>query len=107
MTLDIEDYMEWGLPTSNAGSRFHRRKTCWIEREGLSWQPTNSGLPKLSRNSNVSGYRSVGKEVRDAIRRIGGTMPENLPKEESIKKVISARKKSGTAKLTEPPPEQT
>jgi DNA-damage-inducible protein D len=52
-------------------------------------------------------HRSVGKEVRDAIRRIGGTMPENLPKEESIKKVISARKKSGTAKLTEPPPEQT
>lgn len=51
-------------------------------------------------------HRSVGKEVRDAIRRIGGTMPENLPKEESIKKVISARKKGGAAKLTEPPPEQ-
>lgn len=36
--------------------------------------------------------RVVASEVRAAIQRIGGTMPENLPKEEHIKKVITAQK---------------
>jgi len=31
--------------------------------------------------------------VRDAIRRIGGTMPEDLPVEPPIKKVIAEHKK--------------
>ncbi len=38
-------------------------------------------------------HHEVGKEVRAAIARIGGTMPENLPAEESVKK-LKARRKS-------------
>jgi len=38
-------------------------------------------------------HHEVGKEVRGAIARIGGTMPENLPAEESVKK-LKARRKS-------------
>ncbi len=38
-------------------------------------------------------HRTVGGEVREAIRRIGGTMPEDLPTEEPIKKLIAAQKK--------------
>jgi DNA-damage-inducible protein D len=37
-------------------------------------------------------HRTVGGEVREAIRRIGGTMPEDLPTEEPIKKLIAAQK---------------
>jgi len=35
----------------------------------------------------IRTHESVGKEVRDAIRRIGGTLPENIPPAEHIKKV--------------------
>ncbi len=35
----------------------------------------------------IETHERVGKEVRDAIRRIGGTMPEELPAAEHIKKV--------------------
>jgi len=41
----------------------------------------------------IATHRSVGAEVRDAIKRIGGTMPENLPVEEPIKKVMAAHQK--------------
>jgi DNA-damage-inducible protein D len=41
----------------------------------------------------IETHRSVGAVVRDAIRRIGGTMPEDLPTEEPIKKVIAAHQK--------------
>lgn len=49
----------------------------------------------------IHAHRQVATEVRDAIKRIGGTMPEDLPKEEPIKRLISARKKEKkrTAKL--------
>ena len=47
-------------------------------------------------------HRSVGAEVRDAIRRIGGTMPEDLPTEEPIKKVIAAHQKR-EKELSQPP----
>ena len=50
----------------------------------------------------IHAHREVGGHVRDAIRRIGGTMPENLPKEEPINKLISAQKK---AKKKPPDPE--
>ncbi len=33
----------------------------------------------------IQAHQQVGKEVRDAIRRIGGTMPENIPPAEHIK----------------------
>jgi DNA-damage-inducible protein D len=42
----------------------------------------------------INTHRTVGLEVRNAIRRIGGTMPESLPKEEPIKKLIAAQKKA-------------
>jgi DNA-damage-inducible protein D len=42
----------------------------------------------------IHAHRVVGSEVREAIRRIGGIMPEDLPKEEPIKKLIAARKKN-------------
>jgi DNA-damage-inducible protein D len=35
----------------------------------------------------IQTHEQVGKEVRTAIQRIGGTMPENLPPAEHIKQV--------------------
>jgi DNA-damage-inducible protein D len=46
----------------------------------------------------ITTHLQVGKEVRDAIKRIGGTMPENLPPAEHIKEV-QKRLKSATPKL--------
>jgi len=42
----------------------------------------------------IYAHRIVAEQVRDAIKRIGGTMPEDLPAEEPIKKVIAAHKKA-------------
>lgn len=41
----------------------------------------------------IAAHRDVGAEVRSAIQRIGGTMPENLPLEEPIKNIIAAHKR--------------
>jgi DNA-damage-inducible protein D len=41
----------------------------------------------------IATHRTVGAQVRDAIKRIGGTMPENLPVEEPIGKVIAEHEK--------------
>jgi DNA-damage-inducible protein D len=41
----------------------------------------------------IEAHRIVGSEVRAAIKRIGGTMPEDLPTEEPIKKLIAAQKR--------------
>jgi DNA-damage-inducible protein D len=38
-------------------------------------------------------HHQVGRKVRQTIRDLGGTMPENLPVAESIKKVESREKK--------------
>lgn len=38
-------------------------------------------------------HNEVGKKVRKAIRDIGGTMPEELPTEIAIKKLVAAKKK--------------
>lgn len=46
----------------------------------------------------IQTHEQVGKEVRVAIQRIGGVMPENLPPEEHIKQV-EKRLKSSPAKL--------
>lgn len=35
----------------------------------------------------IQTHEQVGKEVRDAIKRIGGTLPENIPPDEHIKEV--------------------
>ncbi len=42
--------------------------------------------------ANQTHYE-VGKKVRQTIKELGGTMPENLPTEESIKKVETKNKK--------------
>lgn len=46
----------------------------------------------------IRTHEQVGKEVRDAIVRIGGTLPENIPAAEPIKNVAK-RIKSATPKL--------
>jgi DNA-damage-inducible protein D len=38
-------------------------------------------------------HNEVGRKVRKTIHELGGTMPENLPVAESIKKVESREKK--------------
>ena len=48
----------------------------------------------------IDTHKHVGKEVRETIRKLGGTLPENLPKEPSIKKIIAEGKKKAK-KLTE------
>lgn len=44
-------------------------------------------------NAAIETHRAVGTEVRTAIAKIGGVMPEKLAPEASIKKLESARKK--------------
>ncbi len=39
-------------------------------------------------------HREVGEKVRQTIKDLGGTMPENLPVEESIKKFEGKRRKT-------------
>lgn len=43
--------------------------------------------------SAINTHFRVGKEVRKAIENLGGTMPEELPKEPSIKRIIAKRKR--------------
>lgn len=46
----------------------------------------------------IHTHEQVGKEVREAIKRIGGTLPENIPPAEPIQQVAK-RVKSATPKL--------
>ncbi len=48
--------------------------------------------------SAIRTHENVGKEVREAIKRIGGTLPEHLPPAEHIKQVVK-RVKSTAPKL--------
>ena len=52
------------------------------------------------RRENIRGkdkanqaHLEVGKKVRQTIKELGGTMPENLPPAENIKKIVSKNKK--------------
>ena len=47
----------------------------------------------------IQTHEQVGKEVRDAIKRIGGTLPENIPPAEHIK-AVEKRARTATPKLT-------
>lgn len=50
---------------------------------------------RITGESNaIDAHRTVGAEVRSAIKRVGGVMPENMPTEQHIRKLVSARKKS-------------
>jgi len=53
----------------------------------------------------INAHRQVGLKVRQTVREIGGTMPENLPAEPSIKKIEAQRKRAlkGNAKPKELP----
>jgi DNA-damage-inducible protein D len=46
----------------------------------------------------IQTHEQVGKEVRDAIKRIGGTLPEQIPPAEHINEVAKRLKKA-TPKL--------
>jgi DNA-damage-inducible protein D len=48
-------------------------------------------------------HNEVGRKVRRTIHELGGTMPENLPAAESIKKVESREKKRLKAEQKQPP----
>jgi DNA-damage-inducible protein D len=52
-----------------------------------------------SENRAIDTHRAVGREVRAAIEKIGGTMPEDIPADEHIKSV-EKRLKAATPKLT-------
>lgn len=52
---------------------------------------------KGKNQANRTHYE-VGQKVRQTIKELGGTMPENLPTEESIKKIESGKKKSLNSK---------
>ena len=45
---------------------------------------------KGKQKANQTHYE-VGKKVRQTIKELGGTMPEDLPTEESIKKIDSVK----------------
>jgi DNA-damage-inducible protein D len=54
------------------------------------------------RNEDIRGqntleraHETVGREVRDTMRRIGSTLPENLPLSDDIKRVRSGLKRAG------------
>lgn len=47
----------------------------------------------------IAAHETVGKEVRAAISRIGGTLPENIPADEHIK-VVEKRVKAATPRLS-------
>ena len=46
----------------------------------------------------IQTHEQVGREVRDAIKRIGGALPEDIPADEHIKEV-EKRIKTATPKL--------
>jgi DNA-damage-inducible protein D len=52
----------------------------------------------------IQTHRSVASEVRKTIQTLGGTLPENLRPEESIKKIESARKKKPSVRAIEEHP---
>ena len=51
----------------------------------------NEGI--IGQSAAIDAHKEVGGIVRDAIERIGGTMPENLPAEPSIKPLLKGRRK--------------
>lgn len=65
--------------------------------------------PDISADAATSVHYNVGKEVRSAIEKIGGTMPEDLPKpEKSIQQIekeqmarLKAKAKNGKIMLDE------
>lgn len=62
----------------------------------------------VGQSKAIATHHEVGKRVREAIQEIGGTMPEDLPPEPSIKPLISERqrqRKKLPAKMSAAQPE--
>jgi DNA-damage-inducible protein D len=60
-----------------------------------------------SKQSANQAHEAVGRKVRQTIRELGGTMPENLPVAQNIKKVESRQKKrlkDGPSEAPQEPP---
>ena len=47
----------------------------------------------VGESNAIAAHQTVAAEVRSTISRLGGTMPENLPPEPSIKKILADRSK--------------
>ena len=73
-------------------------KEDWLDRQGVEELAANefriTQTESKIRREQISGedaairtHAQVGREVRDAIRRVGNTMPENLPAEPPIKEI--------------------
>ncbi len=54
----------------------------------------------------ISTHNEVGRKVRSAIEDIGGTMPEELPSEPSIKPLLQQRKRARKKQALQEPAEQ-
>lgn len=73
-------------------------KEDWLDRQGVEELAANefriTQTESKIRREDIRGedraikaHVQVSKEVRDAIRRVGNTMPENLPAEAPIKEI--------------------
>jgi DNA-damage-inducible protein D len=79
-----ENLMDRMDTTELAANQFRMTQTREkLERQGIRGQ-----------DRAIKAHHEVGKEVREAIRRIGGTMPENLPAAEHIRKVEKRLKRA-------------
>jgi DNA-damage-inducible protein D len=52
----------------------------------------------LGESAAINTHFEVGKEVREAIQRIGGTMPEDLPSAPNIRKMVEGRRRKAAKK---------
>jgi len=57
------------------------------------------GKDQANRTHNAVGHNAVGKEVRDTIKRLGGTMPEDLPTPKESIQQIEQNEKKGSQKV--------
>lgn len=85
---DKENLMDRMNATELAANQFRMTQTRdKLQREGISGE-----------RKAINTHNEVGKEVRAAIVKIGGVLPENIPADEHIKQV-EKRVKSTSAKL--------
>lgn len=85
---EAENLMDRMNATELAANQFRMTQTRdKLAREGISTQ-----------TSAITAHETVGREVRAAIKRIGGEMPETIPPAEHIKQV-EKRLKDSTPKL--------
>ncbi|MGH7813234.1 MAG: DNA damage-inducible protein D [Candidatus Binataceae bacterium] len=81
--------------------RAGRKELAAIELKNAQTEEQLISLNVQGERIAMETHNRVGREIRSAIERIGGIPPEDLPPEESVKKLEAARKRK-PAKL--PPP---